>query len=207
MKKTVLAALLLLVTLTGCISTAAIQPDPTNPPPATVSQTPVTAAPQQITREAEEEIALAHAGVAAQDAQYLRSELDYDDGIPEYDIDFHANGWEYDYEVHAETGAILRSKAEPDPTAPPAAETLPAPTAPAAAESFASQLSREEAIAIALKDAGLEESQVSRLKAEFDVDDGVPHYDVEFKHDGWEYEYEIHAESGKILKWDKDMDD
>ena len=83
-------------------------------------------------------------------------------------------------------------------------ESAAAAPAPAA---VSPHLSREEAIAIALKDAGLEESQVSRLKAEFDVDDGVPQYDVEFKHDGWEYEYEIHAESGKILKWDKEKDD
>ena len=91
--------------------------------------------------------------------------------------------------------------------APAAIPAEPAPAAPAPAEAASPYLSREEAIAIALKNAGLEESQVTRLKAEFDYDDGRPEYDVEFKHDGWEYEYEIHAESGKILRSDKDWDD
>ena len=98
------------------------------------------------------------------------------------------------------------------PAAPAAGSTepaaVPAEPAPAAAvDVTSSYLSREEAIAIALKDTGLEKNQVSRLKAEFDYDDGRPEYDVEFRYHIWEYEYEIHAESGKILKRDKDRDD
>ena len=87
---------------------------------------------------------------------------------------------------------------EPDEPNPPAAEV------PAAQPD---RLTKEEAIAIALKDAALAENLVTRLKAEFDYDDGRPEYDVEFKYDSWEYEYEIHAESGKILRSDKDWDD
>ena len=65
----------------------------------------------------------------------------------------------------------------------------------------------EEAKAIALKHAGLTESQVSRLKAEKDRDDGVVKYEVEFEKDRVEYDYEINAETGKILKAEKDYDD
>ena len=101
--------------------------------------------------------------------------------------------------------AVISAAPAAIPTEPAPAE--PAPAAPAPAEAASPYLSREEAIAIALKNAGLEESQVTRLKVEFDYDDGRPEYDVEFKHDGWEYEYEIHAESGKILRFDKDWDD
>ena len=85
--------------------------------------------------------------------------------------------------------------------------TVPSPAVTSVAPAAAPYLSREEAIAIALKAAGLAENQVTRLKAEFDYDDGRPEYDVEFKYDGWEYEYEIHAESGNILRSDKDRDD
>lgn len=101
--------------------------------------------------------------------------------------------------------AVISAAPAAIPAEPAPAE--PAPAAPAPAEAASPYLSREEAIAIALKNAGLEESQVTRLKVEFDYDDGRPEYDVEFKHDGWEYEYEIHAESGKILRSDKDWDD
>ena len=99
---------------------------------------------------------------------------------------------------------IIAVPADPAPTEAVIVPTEPPATVPAAQPV---QLSREEAIAIALADAGFEETQVSRLRAEFDFDDGIPEYDVEFVQDGREYEYEIHAESGKILKWDKDRDD
>lgn len=65
-------------------------------------------------------------------------------------------------------------------------------------------LTAEDAKAIAVEHAGLIGQQVSRLRAEYEIDDGVPQYDVEFYHDGIEYNYEIHAETGKILSFEKD---
>lgn len=65
----------------------------------------------------------------------------------------------------------------------------------------------EKAKKIALQHAGLKENEVSRLKAEKDYDDGRIKYDVEFQQGRMEYDYEIHAETGKILKAEKDYDD
>ena len=67
-------------------------------------------------------------------------------------------------------------------------------------------LTAEDAKAIAVEHAGLIGQQVSRLRAEYEIDDGVPQYDVEFYHDGIEYSYEIHAETGQILSFEKDTD-
>jgi len=78
-----------------------------------------------------------------------------------------------------------------EPPSPPVTEA-PAP------------LTAEEAKAIALEHAGFTSDQVSRLRAEFDWDDGVPTWDVEFREGYWEYDYEIHAETGKIRSFDKD---
>ena len=71
----------------------------------------------------------------------------------------------------------------------------------------AAKLTKEEAIAIALKDAGLTEAQVTRLRAELDYDQGRAEYEVDFHFDRWEYDYEIDAETGKILSSDKDLED
>ena len=65
----------------------------------------------------------------------------------------------------------------------------------------------EKAKEIALQHAGLKENEVSRLRAEKDRDDGRTKYDVEFQQGRMEYDYEIHAETGKILKAEKDYDD
>ncbi len=56
--------------------------------------------------------ALDHAGVAAEDAENLRCELDYDDGVPVYEIEFDAGLREYSYEIHAETGAVREHEKE-----------------------------------------------------------------------------------------------
>lgn len=67
-------------------------------------------------------------------------------------------------------------------------------------------LSEEEAVTIALNHAELTKEQVTRLHAEYDLDDGVPTWEVDFDHDRIEYEYEIHAQTGEILSYDADFD-
>ena len=45
------------------------------------------------------------------------------------------------------------------------------------------------------------------MKVEKDRENGRTIYEVEFTADGYEYEYEIDASSGKILKKEKERDD
>ena len=68
-------------------------------------------------------------------------------------------------------------------------------------------LSGEDAWSIALEHAGLTLEEVEGLRAEGEIDDGVPRYEVQFHVGRVEYEYEIHAENGTILEWDKEIDD
>ena len=58
-------------------------------------------------------IALAHAGIAEDAAIFESVELDEEDGVTVYELDFIANGVEYEYELDAHTGAILQYKSEP----------------------------------------------------------------------------------------------
>lgn len=166
-----------------------------------------------LTQEEAKAIALTHAGLTEAEVTALRGEYDVEKGIPEWDIDFRSGDWEYDYEINAKTGEIIRHEKEYDPVKKAAQkpaqpkETKPAETAPAQTEPKPEKLTAEEAKAIALKHAGLRSDQVKGLRAEFDVDDGIPEWEVEFYADGMEYDYEIHAETGKILSWDKERDD
>ena len=101
----------------------------------------------------------------------------------------------------------------PVPAAPAPAPTAPAPTtpsaptepvpAPAPAEN-PWKLTEEQARQIALEHLSLTADQVTRLRSGYEIDDGIPQYDVEFLQGDWEYEFEIHAETGKILSYDRD---
>ena len=96
------------------------------------------------------------------------------------------------------------------PTAPAAEPTVPAaPTAPAVAPTTPAPaegtlISKEQAEKIALDHLGFTADQVSRMRTDYEIDDGIPQYDVEFLQGDWEYEFEIHAENGKLLSYDKD---
>ncbi|MBE6045988.1 MAG: hypothetical protein E7221_04730 [Clostridiales bacterium] len=68
-------------------------------------------------------------------------------------------------------------------------------------------ISKEDAIKAALQAAGLNDLQVDSGKAEFDCDDGIITYEVEFTANGQEYEYDINAQTGEIIKSEVDVDD
>ena len=86
---------------------------------ATEASSPAAAATTQnsnnyIGEDAAKEIALTHAGVAAADCTELKVELDTDDAVVHYDVDFKAGGMEYDYDIDSTTGDILQSNSEAD---------------------------------------------------------------------------------------------
>ena len=96
--------------------------------------------------------------------------------------------------------AVPKAQA-PDPA--PKVDT----NAAAPAQPVQNRLTGEEARDIALRHAGLTLNDVKGLRVEFDYDDGRPEYDVDFRSGGYEYDYEIHAETGDIITWDKELDD
>ena len=50
-------------------------------------------------------------------------------------------------------------------------------------------------------------SQVSRLENELDHYDGVARYEISFHVGNMEYEYEINATTGQVLKYESERDD
>lgn len=58
-------------------------------------------------------IALDHAKLEESQVQLIKNELDYDDGVAIYEIDFIGqNNMEYEYEISATTGDILSYESE-----------------------------------------------------------------------------------------------
>ncbi len=62
-----------------------------------------------ITRDKAAEIALANAGISAADAVFDDREFDFENGAPVYELEFMSGGREYEYDIDATTGKILRS--------------------------------------------------------------------------------------------------
>lgn len=73
---------------------------------------PTQPAPSKISVERAKQIAVSHAGVSG--ASFTKVELDTDDGIAVYEIEFKVGNTEYDYEINAASGAIITSSLEID---------------------------------------------------------------------------------------------
>ena len=106
----------------------------------------------------------------------------------------------------APAAAEGRIEEKPDAAEDSAEQSLrrAAPPVPAETSVASDPITREKAEEIALKYLDLTKSQVKRLRSSYGIDDGIGQYDVEFTAGDYEYEFEIHAETGKILSFDKD---
>ena len=152
--------------------------------------------------------ALKKAGVSAADVRWENAELDRDDGIPVYELEFSANGVEYDCDVHAETGKVVKLESEKDDDRPVSSSTNTSKPATSTDKPAApSYIGVDEAKAAALKKAGVSAADVRWENAELDRDDGIPVYELEFSANGVEYDCDVHAETGKIVKFESERDD
>ena len=68
-------------------------------------------------------------------------------------------------------------------------------------------LTQDEALAKALEHAQLKKDQLDFLKkVELDYEHGRKVYEISFYQGGFEFEYDVDAETGAILKFEKDFD-
>ena len=142
-----------------------------------------------ISREKAEAAALKDAGVKRADVTFEKSELDRDGDRAVYDIEFYSAEKEYDYEIDALTGEILKREQEPRQTSGASGQSL---------------IGVEKAKKLAAEHAGLTVSQVKFTECELDRDDGRVVYELEFRCGGEEYEYTVDACSGAILEAERD---
>lgn len=177
------------------------------------SQTAQTA--EYIGIEAAKETALKSAGLTEDQADFSTAGLDSRDGTFFYQVNFEAEGMEYDYAIDAVTGVVI----EENSVAPAASGAVQASGAAQASEaaqtsaaaqnaSDSGMIGEEKAKEIALNHAGLAEDQTQRLWVKRDYDDGRSIYEVEFYGEGRdEYDYEIDAVTGEIVAFDTDLHD
>lgn len=134
---------------------------------------------------------LNYLNITENDILNLYTGMDFEDGVMVYEIEFIYNAKENEFDVNALTGAILETENSTDiNNFQNGTSTEP------------SNISKDEALQIAYKKAGVAPSQVYDLEVEFDQDDGVASWEIEFKVKDKKshHSYDIRATDGKILK-------
>lgn len=174
-------------------------------------QTESMAKAGQISVEDAKAAAFAHAGLKEKDVVLRKAALDMDDdrGILKYDVDFFAADKDFEYDIDADTGAVIKAEqevmdAEDYAEIKALKENMKTKDAAKSAE-----LNEEGALDIALKHAGVAKSDVTRKNVHLDFDDdlGKKVFDVEFHVGIKEYNYDIDPVTGEICKFDVDIDD
>lgn len=160
----------------------------------------------KITAEEAKAIILADIGVSKADFVELDSERDDN----EYEFEVVVGEYEYDYDVNFYTGKIVdkdvdkmdaEDKAEVEVKKAAAEKSKTTDTTEPAKEATDEKISKDRAKEIALADLGISNAKL----VESGYDDGK--YEFEFRADGVEYSYEIHAKTGRIVDKDVDRDD
>ena len=154
----------------------------------------------EISLDKAKEIALSHAGLSADQVTFVQANMDFDDGIKKYDIEFYCNGQEYDYEINASNGQIIQFDYDMEYNYIPNNNT----TNNQGNVNATANISVERAKEIALSHAGLASNQVTFKRTELDFDDGIKKYDIGFYYNYREYSYEIDANTGNILSYEQD---
>ena len=102
----------------------------------------------------------------------------------------------------ASPGRTARTPAPAAPAAPPAPSAQNSQETPPSGE-----ISRDEALAIALANASVPEADAYNVKVERDGDNGIPLWDIEFETEYGDYDFEVALSGGRIVGADYEVDD
>ena len=167
---------------------------------------------KKITVDEAKKIALNHANLTSKEVSFINAEADMDNGVEFYDIEFYNNNKEYDYEISAADGKIIEydydveGYGESTNVSNNNSSSTNKPNTNTNSNTSSNKISADKAKKIALNHANLTSNQVSYVQVEADFDDYTPSYDVEFYHNNVEYSYEINANNGNIISFEKDID-
>lgn len=192
-----------------------------------VTQTGTASDKAYIGREAALEKALDHAGVSATDAFHVHVEFDSENGLMVYEVEFETATQEYDYDINARTGEVVKHESEKRDDREdhdgdhhhdsndgsnntsydrnPVNESSSGQTDTSA--ETPSYIGKDAALSAALAHAGVTVDQLSRKDISLDEEDGRMVYEVDFQIGRTEYDYEIDALTGQVLKAEKELDD
>lgn len=165
----------------------------------------LTAFAAGITSAQAKEIALKDAGYSASDVVKMEVELDFDDGVKKYEVEFEVYTdslcYEFEYDIRFSDGKILKKEVETERIKYPGGTTVK-PSAP----SQAKDIGKDAALNAAYAAFGFSANEVKLIEVKKDYEDGVLVYEIEFAK-GYECEYscDVVAATGAVIDMETDV--
>ena len=148
-----------------------------------------------------------YAGTTAVDSVTAEVDSELDESPAHYEVELHTAWGEFEYLVDAYTGKVISGQKDLLTTASTPNETTKPSDQKPNPSGTAQDIGYAKAKSIALNHAGVSENQAYDMDIELDDEDGILVYEVEFKSGNMEYDYEINAATGAILKHESELDD
>ena len=163
-----------------------------------------------------------YAGTTAMDSVTAEVDPELDESPAHYEVELQTARGEFKYLVDAYTGKVLSGQKDLLAAVSASNETTkPSGQKPASASNETTKPSDQKpapsgtvqdigyakAKSIALNHAGVSENQAYDMDIELDDEDGKLVYEIEFKSGNMEYDYEIDARTGAVLKHEVERDD
>lgn len=146
------------------------------------------------------DIALSDAGLKENQVNDLTAKYRTENGVSFYTVTFTSGSYTYEYRVNAVDGSILQA----DRNA--VTQETETGTTTGSQTTTTKKITKAKAKSIALKHAGVSSSKATFVTAKLDYEDGKQVYEIEFYSGNTEYDYEILASNGKIISYDKDIE-
>ena len=154
-----------------------------------------TAAAAYINETEAKSIAFQHAGLSEKETSAVSVKQYEKRGTRLYDITFWSGSVKYNYEIEAASGEIVEYERRNTDRAVQGLDN-----------SSKGYIGFEKAKSVALDHANVPDSEIRKYEAELDRHGGRAVYEIEFEHSWTEYEYEIDAETGEIVRWISEYD-
>ena len=148
-----------------------------------------------------------YAGTTALDSVTAEVDSELDESPAHYEVELHTAWGEFEYLVDAYTGKVISGQKDLLTTASTPNVTTKLSDQKPDPSGTAQDIGYAKAKSIALNHAGVSENEAYDMDIELDNEDGILVYEVEFKSGNMEYDYEINAATGAILKYESELDD
>ena len=148
-----------------------------------------------------------HAGTTALDSVTAEVDSELDESPAHYEVELHTAWGEFEYLVDAYTGKVISGQKDLLAAVSASNETTKPSGQKPAPSGTVQDIGYAKAKSIALNHAGLSENQAYDMDIELDDEDGKLVYEIEFKSGNMEYDYEIDARTGAVLKHEVERDD
>lgn len=142
-----------------------------------------------LTEEEAKQIALSKINKKQDEITFTKVQIDRENGKTVYDIYIQDNMKEYEMSIDVETKEIIAYKENNKNSNPIENKKY---------------IGIEKAKEIVLNHAKLTNNQANFNKIELDVDYNIATYEIEFYYNYYEYDYEINALTGEIIKYEKE---